>query len=145
VIGLPDWRQQQQWDCGPTAVRILLRSLRRRPVPTAMAHLAASPIDGTDPRAVEIALRAHDLRVMSGSATWDDLRHMTQNRAVICLIQCDGVGHWVVAGRVTHRRISYQCPSAGPVCESRADWMARWRDVDRLGATYHQWAICGWR
>lgn len=145
MIELPDWRQQQQWDCGPTAVRILLRSLRRRPSPTAMAHLAASPIDGTDPRAVEIALRAHDLRVTSGSATFDDLRHWTQNRAVLCLIQCDGVGHWVAVARATHRRVSYQCPSEGPKLEKRADWMARWRDVDRLGAVYHQWSICAWR
>lgn len=110
-----------------------------------MAHLAASPIDGTDPRAVEIALRAHDLRVTSGSATFDDLRHWTQNRAVLCLIQCDGVGHWVAVARATHRRVSYQCPSEGPKLEKRADWMARWRDVDRLGAVYHQWSICAWR
>jgi hypothetical protein len=73
------------------------------------------------------------------------MRHWTQNRPVICLVQRGGVGHWVVAGRVTQRRAHYQCPSIGPGSQGRTTFMNAWRDVDRLGAVYRQWAIVAWR
>jgi ABC-type bacteriocin/lantibiotic exporter with double-glycine peptidase domain len=145
VISLADIRQQASHDCGDAAVRVVLRALRRRPFEPAIAHLATDPIDGTDPRAIETCLRAHGLLVLSGSATWGDLRHWTQNRPVICLVQRGGVGHWVVTGHVTQRRAHYQCPSIGPDSQGRTTFMNAWRDVDRLGAVYRQWAIVAWR
>ena len=56
-----------------------------------------------------------------------------------------GVGHWIVAGHVTQRRAHYQCPSIGPDSQGRTTFMNAWRDVDRLGAVYRQWAIVAWR
>ena len=143
---LPDIRQSRTWDCGITAAQIVLRCLRRRITPEILTRLNASPIDGTDPRALESALRAAGLGVQSGEMTWDDLRHHTSSgRPVVCLVNADGVGHYVVIGAIDCGRARLQDPAAGPVEISRRAFIPTWRDVDRWGAHYRQFGLTAYR
>lgn len=142
---LPDIRQQAEYDCGPAAVRVLLRAIRKRPSPDAMRHLGTTAIDGTDPRAIEVCLRAHGLMVNSGSLHWDLLGPVCRKMPVLTLVTRGGVGHWVVVAGVENGTVHYQCPSNGPEKMGRRAWIRWWRDVDRLGAIYHQWVIAAWR
>ena len=145
MIQLADLRQKRDHDCGPTAVKILLRAIRKRPRMDAMAHLATSPIDGTDPRAIETCLRAHQLHVASGSIRWEELQHITQSIPVLALVTKEKIGHWVVVGGLDQNIVHYQCPSEGPCRSGKRTWLKSWRDVDRLGAVYHQWIIYAWK
>ena len=147
MIDLPDIRQQGEHDCGTTAVRVLLRSLARRVTSGQFSALACDPVDGTDPRAIETFLRGVGLRVLSGSMTWADLITLTASgRPVICLITpSHGIGHYVVVGSAQQSLVRYQCPSIGPDMLARIRWMRQWKEVDRLGAVYHQWGIAAWR
>lgn len=143
---LPDIRQAHTWDCGPTAARIVFRCLRRRMTPDTLSRLNASPIDGTDPRALEGALRAAGLGVQSGEMTWDDLRHHTAaGRPVVCLVNANGVGHYVVCGGIDCGRARIQDPAAGPVEIGRSAFLSSWRDVDRWGVHYRQFGIASYR
>ena len=142
---LADIRQRTDYDCGLAAVRVLLRALRRRPSPDAMRHLGTTAIDGTDPRAIEVCLRAHSLMVCSGSLHWDMLGPLSKKTPVLALVTSGGIGHWVVVAGVENGFVYYQCPSNGHERLGRKAWIGRWRDVDRLGAIYHQWIIAAWK
>jgi hypothetical protein len=141
MIPLPDLRQTADHDCGPCAVRIALRALRKRPKFDLYAALGTSPIDGTDPRSIESYMRFLGLWVWSGTGSLDDLRHATASRPAICLVTRAQVGHYVVVSGLLEGRVHYQCPSEGPVRMGTRTWLRTWRDVDRLGAHYHQWMI----
>lgn len=146
MIELADIRQQADHDCGPTAVRVLMRALGRRLSLEQFLSLPCDPVDGTDPRAIETWLRGVKLRVLSGSMTWTDLVNLTASgRPVICLVTPLDVGHYVVVGSALHSQVHYQCPSEGPTVTTQFRWMRQWREVDRLGAAYHQWGITAWR
>lgn len=144
MIQLPDIRQADDHSCGRVAIRVLLRHLRMRP---RNAPPLPSEIDGLDPRAIETYLRGLGLRVLSGSMTWEDLRHLTASgRPVICLITPQhGVGHYVIVSAIELQLIRYQCPTDGPSYCGQNAWHAGWTEVDRLGARYHQWGISAWR
>lgn len=145
MLTLSDMRQAYSYDCGIVAVKVLLRALGKRLTPENMRALSTSPIDGTDPRAIESLLRKLGLHVLSGEMTWYDLVYFTQTRPVICLINSDGIGHWVVAAGIKDGRMHYQDPSDGPKHLGKKKWLDIWRDVDRLGAVYRQWGIAAWR
>jgi ABC-type bacteriocin/lantibiotic exporter with double-glycine peptidase domain len=145
MITLSDMRQKEEYDCGIVAVKILLRALGKRLTTEGLISLSASPMDGTDPRAIESLLRKLGLHVLSGEMTWNDLIYCTQTRPVICLITLDNVGHWVVASGIKDGRMHYQDPSEGPCSLGKKKWHDVWRDIDRLGAVYRQWGIAAWR
>lgn len=138
---LPDLRQDKAYDCGDTSIRILCQ-FHGWALPAAGL---SSPIDGTDPRTLETALRSSSIHVESGSLTLASLAHHTgQGWPVICLIQLDGIGHWVVVEKANLRTVTYQCPARGPSRLSSSQWLKAWGDIDRLGARYHQWGIVAW-
>ncbi len=145
MLTLSDIRQKTDYDCGIVAVKILLKALGKRLTPDNEKVLATSPIDGTDPRAIEALLRKLGLHVASGEMTWEDLVYFTQTRPVICLVTYDKVGHWVVAAGLKDRKMYYQDPSSGPRSLGKRKWLEHWKDIDRLGATYRQWGIAAWR
>jgi ABC-type bacteriocin/lantibiotic exporter with double-glycine peptidase domain len=141
MIPLPDLRQTREHDCGAVAVRIALRAIKKRPPADLETLLGTSPIDGTDPRSMESLLRSLGLWVASGSFTLADLHHITTTRPAICLVTRANIGHYVTVGGIVSGTVHYQCPSEGPCRSGTRSWMKSWRDVDRLGATYHQWLI----
>lgn len=140
---LPDLRQAKDHDCGPTAVRIILKYHKRSVTKTHIKELPCDPVDGTDPRAIESWFRSRDLGVLAGTMTWQDLRHLTgQGRPVICLITTShGIGHYVVVSHTFGGYITYQCPTNGLLKVSKKEWLRGWHEVDRLGAKYIQWGI----
>jgi len=142
---LPDIRQEGSHDCGLAACRTVAKLYRRRWTPELTARLGTSLIDGTDPRAIESTLRFCGFGVIAGEMTLDDLQYQTQlRRPVICLITREGVGHYVVVSGIDCGRIRLQCPAEGPIATSKTKFITSWRDVDRLGATYHQFALAVW-
>lgn len=143
---LPDIRQQSNHDCGLAACRIVARLFRRRWTPELTARLGTNPMDGTDPRAIESTLRHIGWGVISGEMSIEDLRHHTAlERPVICLITRGGIGHYVVVGGIDCGRMHVQCPADGPIITSRTKFLTAWQDVDRLGATYHQFGLAVWK
>ena len=58
MIDLPDIRQAKEHDCGPIAVKVLLRYLRKRPTKAQWAGLLNDPVDGTDPKDISSRLTA---------------------------------------------------------------------------------------
>jgi hypothetical protein len=75
------------------------------------ALLPATPIDGTDPRALESFFRRLGIPAQSGEMDWRDLAyHTARGRPVAALVQLDGCGHWVAVWRATSRRVSWHCP-----------------------------------
>jgi ABC-type bacteriocin/lantibiotic exporter with double-glycine peptidase domain len=145
MITLSDMRQKNQYDCGIIAVKILLKALGKRMTPERLTALSTSPIDGTDPRAIESLLRKLGLHVLSGEMTWNDLAYFTQTRPVICLVTLDSVGHWVVSSGIKDRKMHYQDPSLGPSSLGKRKWLEVWKEIDRLGASYRQWGITAWK
>ena len=147
MIKLPDIRQQSDHDCGLTVARVLLRFLGRRPTAQQLSGLACDPVDGTDPRNMETFLRQIGLRVQAGSFTVENLDWLTSSgRPVVCLTTpAHGIGHYVVVAGIDGQTIHYQCPTEGPSRSGLRTWLKCWREVDRLGATYHQWGISAWR
>lgn len=128
------------------ATRLVLRGARCRPRADLAVTLNTSTHDGTDPRSMETVLRQHGLSVLSGEMHADDLAYLTGRGApVACLIQLQGVGHWVVVASADGRLVRYQDPAQGPKALTWRKWLSVWRDVDRLGAIYRQWGISAWR
>lgn len=124
----------------------MLRGVRKRPRPDLQQILGTSAHDGTDPRQLETVLRQHGLGVLSGEMHGDDLAYLTgRGCPVACLVQSEGVGHWVVVCSADGRVVRFQDPAAGPKALPWPQWLATWRDVDRLGAIYRQWGVAAWR
>lgn len=138
ILSLPDRRQKDTFDCGCAARDILLDYWqvpgKRRPL--------SNPIDGTDPRALEAALRAAGLAVQAGEMTLDDLRYHTRaGRPVACLVVHEDVGHWLVVGGLVRGRVYRQCPLLGWGHEPAGVFDGRWHDMDRLGVRFSRWGV----
>lgn len=137
AIVIPDIRQEQAWDCGPTAVRAVLSAFRRKPV-----DVPCSPQDGTDPRTIEHVLRSAGLFVLAGEMSLADLAHQTRNgRPVLCPVRLSDCGHWVVVTSVGRRDVLYHDPTHGPSALPKYEFHDAWRDFDRLPAVWDRWGI----
>jgi hypothetical protein len=61
-----------------------------------------------------------------------DLAHHTRlGRPVVCLVQSANMGHYVVVRGIARRRLSYHCPSNGPLIQGVSEFDARWFDQGR--------------
>lgn len=121
------------------ALRFL--SIRRNLTEVAQA-VGTSGLDGTDPRAVESYLRRMGLTVLAGEMTINDLAHFGRTgRPVLCLVQDDGVGHYVVSAGTRRGRVYFQDPLAGPRSLSRLGFDLAWWDYDRLGPAYRRYGL----
>jgi ABC-type bacteriocin/lantibiotic exporter with double-glycine peptidase domain len=146
MLALPDVRQRFDYDCGAAATKTVLSFYGLKTNTYVLAPLATNPIDGTDPRAIEATLRRSGLKVISGEMDLDDLKHHTKlGRPVICLIQLENVGHYVVVGSVKFNQVHFNDPTNGPSKNNLTKFKDRWKDVDRLNTTYHQFGIAAWR
>lgn len=135
---LPDVRQQDNFSCGEQAARTVLQYWGVRPRVIAVAN----PVDGTHPATLLAIFRAAGLRCLTGEASVEILRMLTKlGLPVVCLVQADGEGHWVVVGEVVRNRVKYQCPVDGPQSESVEEFEERWHDVDSWGTTYRRFVL----
>jgi ABC-type bacteriocin/lantibiotic exporter with double-glycine peptidase domain len=145
MLALPDVRQRFDYDCGMAATKTMLAYHGLRTNSYTLASLATNPIDGTDPRAIEATLRRSGLKVISGEMDIEDLKHHTKlGRPVICLVQLDNVGHYLVVGSVKLGQVHFNDPTHGPGKNNIKQFKNRWKDVDRLNTTYTQFGITAW-
>lgn len=140
MITLPDLRQQTDYDCGAVCCRIVWSHFKIGKRPT-----LTTEIDGTDPRAIESAMRLSGLPVISGTMTLGDLAWFTKTkRPVIVLAKCSTeptIGHYMVCAGQRDRRLHFQCPTRGPIAETPRRFDKRWHDVDRHGVAFRRWGI----
>ena len=138
LLDLPDIRQQADYDCGVAASQIVLAYLGHSKRP----RLPVTPIDGTDPRTIESAFRQLGIPVFSGQFDVPLLRHcQATGRPVICLIQREGIGHYVVSAGVFRGTVHYQCPTDGPLVAKAGNFMESWHDADRFGTHFKCFGI----
>lgn len=146
-VALPPVRQRKGYDCGLAVVESILAAFDVAHGRKSMkALLGTTPLDGTDPRAIESFLRRVGLCVQSGSMTLADLVHHTRlGRAVVCCVTHEGVGHYVAVSRVRGGYVYRMCPSGDGVCERSSLFLSRWSDVAWSGCRLSCWGIACWR
>jgi len=144
-----DRRQKDDWSCGAIAAAVAMDLLG---VPHAdssalvAAGLAATPLDGTDPRVMESFFRKLSYRVCSGEMTIEDLRHHTaMARPVLCLVRYGSVGHWVTITEVKARKLAFHCPVRGTIKMPLQAFRGIWWDSDRGGYHYHSFGVALWK
>lgn len=133
--------QKFEYDCGAACVDAVIKFYGIR---TCVGVLTLSNhIQGTSPDTIEALLRRAGLKVISGTMTTADLKHMTTTgRPVICPITTPEGGHYVVVRGVGRGKVWYHCPSDGPKSMKISDWEANWNDTSRSGHEYDKWGIC---
>lgn len=143
-----DRRQRDSWSCGAIAAAVSLDLLGVEPADsTALVSvgLAATPLDGTDPRVMESFFRKLGYSVISGEMTVDDLRHQTMlARPVMCLVRYGNIGHWVTMVEVKARKLQFHCPVRGLVKMPNRAFEGIWWDGDRSGYNYHSFGVSVW-
>lgn len=139
MLKLPDVRQTDDYDCGDAAVDTVFqwwygyKPARQR---------LSNSHQGMSPDTLEATLRACGLSVVSGPMRVGDLKHYTASgRPVVCLIQFDGVGHWVAVAGVVRGRVHFQDPVGGPRVLRAAEWEKLWHDTHGHGTVYRRWAV----
>lgn len=133
ILELPDIRQIADYDCGQAASEIVLAHLGY----TFGLKIPITSIDGADPRTIESAFRQMGLPVISGQMDPGLLRYFADTgRPVICLIQHNGVGHYVVSAGVLRGSIHYQCPVEGLLTVKINEFLDIWHDTDRFGTNF---------
>lgn len=138
ILELPDIRQVADYDCGQAASEIVLAHLGYN----LTLKLPITSIDGADPRTIESAFRQMGLPVLSGQMDPALLRYFADTgRPVICLIQHNGIGHYVVSAGVLRNSIYYQCPVEGPGVMKSSDFLDIWHDTDRFGTQFRCFGI----
>ena len=141
LLNLSSIFQTSPHDCGPTAFRIVCDYFSIAPPPPTSCNII-----GVGPDYIEAALRRAGLLVQFGEMTIADLRHHANNeRPVICLVNYDGEGHYIVSRGVSRSRVFGVCPTRGRFDMAAADFVAMWNDVSRYGGQYRQFGIAAGR
>ena len=132
--------QSADHDCGEAVYTCLLRYWEGQG-----RRVRAHPLHGTHPDQLEPALRDAGFGVLSGELDVQSLRDFTRRGwPVACLIQREGVGHWIVVTGVLRGFVHFMCPADGHTRLRAADFVSRWRDSDRRNTPYIQFAIVPW-
>lgn len=141
----PGRLQNDSWSCGAVTAAVCLELAGVDPLIASELvrnTLAATAMDGTDPRSFEAFFRRLNFRVQAGEMDIGDLVHHTaQSRPVACLITFDGVGHWTTVFHASPRVVAHHCPVRGAVRETAKQFRQEWRDYDRSGANYDGFGV----
>lgn len=140
LLDLPDTRQRAEFDCGAAVFRCVTRYWEGRG-----RKIKSDPLHGTPVDQLEPAFRAAGYNVLSGEMDASTLRSLTsQGWPVCCLIQSDGVGHWVVVRGVQRGRVYLMDPTDGLKSLAVGEWEAVWHDADRRGTVYRRHGLAVW-
>lgn len=143
LLDLPDRRQSAGHDCG-LACALTAYEYLSVDIPELPDWLPCER-QGMSPQVLEAFLRHGGLGTVAGEL--QDLKelqwHVDRGRPVACLVSLHG-GHWVCVRGVSRGRVYLQDPTRGR-WDVRADEFAGlWKDVDRMGTQYYQWAVAAW-
>lgn len=136
ILGVPDVRQEQDFDCGAAAIDAVARffSVRERG-PVALANR----VQGMAPDTVCAVLRSLGFDLLYGRMTVRDLRHLCNSgRPVLCPVAKNG-GHWVVVRGVEGMRVFLHDPEDGPIDVSARLFASMWADTTELGHEFRSW------
>lgn len=142
LLELPDYRQKDGFSCGEVALKIVLSYYSSKPI---RKPARACPIQGLHPSTLQAVFRWEGYKTITGNMLIEDLKlHHSLGRPVICVIQSDGVGHYVVSRGVRRNQVHYQCPTHG-ICQKNAhEFLTKWYDYDSDGNEFRQWGVAVW-
>ena len=93
------------------------------------------------PETVEAVLRGAGFRLLGGTMTVRDLRHLcNSSRPVLCPVSLHG-GHWVVVRGVEGLRVFVQDPLTGPAEYSARAFSAIWSADSSHGHAYRDYGL----
>ena len=146
LLGLPDVRQEQSWDCGLAAVQAVCQFFAIDPQDRdgILAALGSTPEAGTSPAEIlAFFSRVGLVTTAAGEMTVADLhRCFADGQPVLCPVRVEGrVGHWVVVIGVGLGQVFIQDPAAGRRMIAEDDWLAMWADSDAEGTPYVRYGI----
>lgn len=141
---LPNILQKNDYSCATACLQCLAKYHYGRS--RAVLDLS-NPIRGTDPAALESAIRAGGRwHVKAGASFVSDLSHYAEtHRPAICLITPPGFedSHFVVCSGVWRGRIFFHDPLSGPDSMLASDWEAAWFGLGQY-VHYRRWSIAAW-
>lgn len=136
-LPLPDLRQESDFDCGPTALRIVVSYFGLHTTDAwekvFERLLRTSPTDGTPPSHLIQVAEELGLEVAARSMTVEDLeREAAAGRPVVAIVQYKGdgwdEGHYQVVAGVRDGSVYVQDPVDGPKRIGRRLFERRWHD-----------------
>lgn len=130
---MPIVKQQDLWSCSNAVAGSLIRhfGFPKKEIKQIVSRMVATPIDGSDPRAVEGFYRSLNLGVVSGNMTWDMLRFFGKKQIpVILLVNFSGTGHYIISLGVKRNRLFYHDPLESEI---------RSMDRDELDSFWVDW------
>lgn len=140
LLPLPAVRQTAAHDCGAAVFRCVTRYWEGRG-----RRVKSDALYGTHPDQLEPAFRAAGYSCLSGELDVPALRAITKiGWPVCCLIQVDGVGHWVVVRGVYRGRVHFMDPADGFRWLPSPEWERNWTDGDRRGTVFRQYGLAVW-
>jgi len=141
ILDIPVVRQRDGHTCGLAVFNAVRRYYGSRGVKE-LGLGVPCPIDGTDPRQLEMAFRGAGYAVQAGSMDRADLlHHARQWRPVVLLVQADGNGHYVVSAGLDRGRVALMDPLRGIVRERWPDFAPRWVGAGIELQAYRQFGI----
>lgn len=145
IQAFPGVRQQDDFDCGPAAVKSVLGYYGMDSFTLAKyaTMLNTSQTDGTDPRSIETLLRQRfRLSVVSGDFEVLDLEHFSRQQVpVICLVTRETAGHYVVVLGVRRGKVHMFDPEDGSLSMTATEFDDCWHDCDRYGLQFKNFGI----
>jgi ABC-type bacteriocin/lantibiotic exporter with double-glycine peptidase domain len=140
LIDVPERRQRAEFDCGAAVYACITAYWEGRG-----RRLKADPLHGTPPDQLEPSFRGAGYNVLSGEMDVATLRALCgQGWPVACLIQSEGVGHWVVVRGVARGKVHFMDPADGFRSLPESSWQSSWVDTDRRGTVYRGHGLAVW-
>jgi ABC-type bacteriocin/lantibiotic exporter with double-glycine peptidase domain len=138
MINLNHHQQKTDYDCGSTVLRIVCDYYE---IPT--KSIKSDAIYGIHPFELEPAFRRLGLKVTSGEMDVEDLKyHTSKGRPVICLVQCEGMGHWVVCYNVSRGFVRLCDPAEDKKTKFAINnFNDIWHDNDRNGTIFRGYGL----
>lgn len=146
---MPFVKQEDSWGCSNAVASSILRYYRfpRKKCKEIISRMISTPIDGSDPRAVEGFYRSIGLSVIAGDMNWEMLQFFGKKKIpCVILVNYDGVGHYVISLGISSNKISIMDPISGFYKMNRDEFEPCWVDWDkRFQVSYTNFGIAVWK
>jgi ABC-type bacteriocin/lantibiotic exporter with double-glycine peptidase domain len=138
-----DWRQQREYTCGPTCVRIACAALGARYTEVFLEErLLCTQQEGTEPHNIAAFLRSESFGVLDGNMEVSDLDYFSRNHKPVIAL-CNN--HYVLVAKVFRGSVYFHDPNEGPRKLKIENFQNYWHCESYLGAKYPAWGLAIWR